>query len=185
MSHLIPCPECGRHVRNTEAACPFCALPLDLAHLPAPQLPTQRLSRAAQLAFTATLASATALAACSGTTDGGTDPAPVAGSAGMETAGTAGSPPSDGGAVAVYGAPPAGSGGTAGIGSVGGVYGAPAGAPNNGGTGGIAGDGGTAGIGSIGGVYGAPGGAPSGGAGGTGGGQSGAGPVYGAPPPQD
>lgn len=163
MSHLIPCPECGRHVRNTEAACPFCALPLDLSGVPAPQLPSHRLSRAATLAFTATLASATALAACSGTTDGGPDPDPVAGAAGMPSAGVSGIP-AGGGAVAVYGAPPAGSGndgGTAGfLGGTGGVYGAPAGAPNNGGSGG---DAATAGSSH----------------------NAGAGPVYGAPPPQD
>ena len=39
MSHLVPCPECNRHVRVTETACPFCALPLDLSASPEPQLP--------------------------------------------------------------------------------------------------------------------------------------------------
>ena len=24
MTHLVPCPGCGRHVRVTESACPFC-----------------------------------------------------------------------------------------------------------------------------------------------------------------
>ncbi len=66
MSHLVPCPECNRHVRVTEAVCPFCALPLDLAGTPEPRLPRTRLSRAATLAFGATLASASALAACEG-----------------------------------------------------------------------------------------------------------------------
>ena len=67
MSHLVPCPECSRHVRVSESECPFCALPLDLAGTPEPRLPGVRLSRAATLAFGATFASATALAACSGT----------------------------------------------------------------------------------------------------------------------
>lgn len=117
MSHLVPCPECSRHVRVTEAACPFCSLPLDLADTPAPVMPGQRLSRAATLAFGATLASATALAACGSTVPvyGAPGPGPVAGAAGEESSGgasgNAGSTASDGGATAgpVYGAPAAGS----------------------------------------------------------------------------
>ncbi|HEY4105703.1 MAG TPA: hypothetical protein VGM44_17510, partial [Polyangiaceae bacterium] len=66
MSHLVPCPECSRHVRAAETECPFCAQPLDLAGTPEPALPKTRLGRAATFAFGATLASATALAACSG-----------------------------------------------------------------------------------------------------------------------
>jgi hypothetical protein len=114
MSHLVPCPECNRHIRVTEAACPFCALPLDLAATPEPQLPRARLSRAATLAFGATLVSATALAACSSDSDGG-GKGPSGGAAGM--AGAAGAA-------------------QAGAGTVGPVYGAPAGGAPSSGTGG-------------------------------------------------
>jgi len=137
MNHLVPCPECNRHVRVSERACPFCSLPLDLAGTPEPVLPRERLSRAATLAFGATLASATALAACSGT-DAPVPVygAPAGGSANLAGASSAGAPSAGasngaGGdaAVPVYGAP-AGGGfgtGTAGSGTGGGpvpVYGA-------------------------------------------------------------
>ncbi len=51
---LIPCGGCHRHVRATEAACPFCARPIADALLAGivPE-PTQRLSRAGVLAFAA------------------------------------------------------------------------------------------------------------------------------------
>ena len=133
MSHLVPCPECSRHVRVSETECPFCALPLDLAGTPEPRLPRERLSRAATLAFGATLASATALAACSGTDA----PVPVygapaggsansAGAAGSENAGTNNGVGGDA-SVPVYGAPAPGGNGN-GNGNAGGgpvpVYGA-------------------------------------------------------------
>jgi hypothetical protein len=86
MKHLVPCPECNRHVRVSELECPFCALPLDLANTPPPQLPRGRLSRAATLAFGATLVSATAIAACS---DGA--PVPLYGAPSGEGAGAPGS----------------------------------------------------------------------------------------------
>jgi hypothetical protein len=69
MNQLVPCPECSRHVRISETQCPFCAQPLDLASVPEPRLPQGRLSRAATFAFGATLASATALAACGGSAE--------------------------------------------------------------------------------------------------------------------
>jgi len=124
MNHLVPCPECHRHVRVSETECPFCGRSLDLAGSPEPVLPRERLSRAATFAFSATLASATALAACSGTdapvpvyggppAEGGA--ANVAGGAGT---GAAGSSNGVGGApVAVYGAPAAGGLGTGNTGS--------------------------------------------------------------------
>jgi hypothetical protein len=122
MNHLVPCPECSRHVRASETECPFCALPLDLAGTPEPELPRGRLSRAATLAFGATLVSATVLAACSsdsdgtGTETGGTSSsAGQAGNAGMSTTAGAG-----GGTVGpVYGAPAGGEIGTAGSESLG------------------------------------------------------------------
>jgi len=115
MKHLIPCPECNRHVRVSELECPFCALPLDLANTPPPQLPRSRLSRAATLAFGATLVSATAISACGDSTAAnvgggglvyGAPPGGEFGVAGFQNTG------GDGGIVPLYGAPDAGMGGT-------------------------------------------------------------------------
>lgn len=63
---LVPCPTCARHVRVSEATCPFCAASLPDTKTPMPGT-SQRLSRAAAYAFTATVAAATggALVACS------------------------------------------------------------------------------------------------------------------------
>lgn len=122
MKHLVPCPECNRHVRVSETECPFCALPLDLAATPEPQLPRSRLGRAATFAFGATLVSASALAACSsdssddssgtgiggaGSVAGSTSSAGTAGT-GASTAGST-SAGGTGSAMPVYGAPAAGS----------------------------------------------------------------------------
>jgi hypothetical protein len=103
MKHLVPCPECSRHVRVSELQCPFCALPLDLANTPAPQLPRGRLSRAATFAFGATLVSATAISACGGDAE----------ESGSSNAGAAGF--NIGGAVASYGGPPMPVGGQFGV----------------------------------------------------------------------
>jgi hypothetical protein len=105
MSHLVPCPECNRHVRVTETACPFCALPLDLGASPEPQLPRTRLSRAATFAFGATLVSASALAACSSDSDGGKG----GGAGGKSSAGDAGAEQAGGTVGPVYGAPAGGA----------------------------------------------------------------------------
>jgi len=50
--HLAPCSACGRHVRVTEDACPFCgaALAASLRGSAAPVAPSVRLSRAALFA---------------------------------------------------------------------------------------------------------------------------------------
>jgi hypothetical protein len=50
---LVSCPGCARHVRITEASCPFCANDLDEARksFRARERPAQRLSRAALYAF--------------------------------------------------------------------------------------------------------------------------------------
>src|SRR5450432_3685416 len=106
MKHLVPCPECNRHVRVSELECPFCASPLDLANTPPPQLPRSRLSRAATLAFGATLVSATAISACSA----GTAVAPPYGSAPGEGAGAGPANGGSGGAAQ----PSAGQSGVAG-----------------------------------------------------------------------
>ena len=126
MNQLVPCPECSRHVRVSARECPFCALPLDLSGTPEPRLPSVRLSRAATLAFGATLASATGLAvSCSASVPIYGAPAPAGGSenvAGAAGAATGGADSGiGGGPVAVYGAPAAGSGSGGGPGP---IYGA-------------------------------------------------------------
>jgi hypothetical protein len=123
MSHLVPCPSCNRHVRASEAECPFCGDVVDLGTSPAPALPTSRLGRAATFAFGATLIGATSMMACGGDSDDGDDggtggTVASGGSSGKSgTGGSAGAPNSTGatGAVApAYGAPA--TGGTTGTG---------------------------------------------------------------------
>lgn len=142
MSQLVPCPNCQRHVRQSESTCPFCQMALSLDHIPLPELPRSRLGRAATFAFGATLVGATTLLACGGeseTKEGGGGAGGKAGassggtSAGQAQGGTgigpvygapaAGTSNDSGGGVAVYGAPP--SGGAGGTGTAGPVYGAP------------------------------------------------------------
>jgi hypothetical protein len=76
--HLVACPTCARHVRVSEASCPFCATALGESQrdLRAPRAPAQRLGRAALYALGVGLAAA----ACSGSANsvigddaGGTD----------------------------------------------------------------------------------------------------------------
>lgn len=52
-SHLRACPGCDRHVRVSEAACPFCGSVLSdsFRAAPVPQPPRVRLTRAALFAF--------------------------------------------------------------------------------------------------------------------------------------
>jgi len=85
---LVPCPSCRRHIRTGEHACPFCAASIgaDLASKAIPGT-TQRLSRAAAFAFTATLT----MANCGP----GTTPAPTPDAA----------TDADGGVAPLYGAP--------------------------------------------------------------------------------
>ena len=156
MSHLVPCPGCQRHVRVSEAACPFCSAPLDLASTPAPVLPTRRLGRSALFAFGATLAASLAATSCGGDSDSG---------------GSGGSSGSGGGSTG-------GAGGSGG-GSTGGSGGsATGGASGGGGAAGADGGGGFAGAAPL---YGMPAdaGSDAQNTGGGGGGQ----PLYGAPPP--
>ncbi|HEY2512996.1 MAG TPA: hypothetical protein VGI39_19145 [Polyangiaceae bacterium] len=99
--HLLACPNCSRHVRATELACPFCDAALSDAFraTPAPVPPAVRLARAALVALGAGAVVATA--ACGGATS-------VGGPNSTEDGGgdSASSPPDEGGVVAVYGAPP-------------------------------------------------------------------------------
>jgi hypothetical protein len=116
MKHLVPCPECSRHVRVSENACPFCDAALELGHTPPPVVPNRRLSRVALLAFSATLAAG--VGACGGDTDsdkgtGGSGGASggsggASGGSGGTTGGSAGSTGGDGGfaaAATLYGLP--------------------------------------------------------------------------------
>lgn len=188
MHQLVPCPNCDRHVRQNENACPFCSAELMLQHLAPPVLPRGRLGRAATFAFGASLVGATSLVACGGesetdkpggggaTSHGGSNSAGHAGSGGSRAgsfngeggniAQPYGVPPFGGSAQPTYGAPPFGGsnsfGGTAGTG----------GASGGGGTSG-AGDGGTGDGGD-----GGDGGAASAGTTGIGGQQT----IYGGPP---
>jgi len=154
VNHLVPCPECSRHVRVSETECPFCALPLDLSGTPEPQLPRARLGRAATFAFGATLASVAAVVACGGEA--------------TETRGGAGAT-SAGGANAGGGAGATSAGGTTARGGVGGTAAGAGGA--------FAGAGGI----TIAPPYGIPPPPPPGGSGGTG--VGGGGTIYGGPPP--
>jgi len=206
MNHLVPCPSCARHVRQSEAACPFCATELSLEQLSPPALPRTRLGRAATFAFGASLVGATSLVACGGESetvkpggDGGANS--LAGSsnaaghagAGGHSAGTFngfggniaqpyGVPPF-GGMAPTYGVPPFGGAG-AGGGGAGGTSGA-SGTSGAGGGGGMSGAGGSSGAaGSSGHGGGGNGGGGNGGASGHGGGGTGGAPgtVYGSPP---
>jgi hypothetical protein len=135
--HLSSCPACARHVRVSEAACPFCGAALSDAFRarPAPRSPAARLSRSALYALgmgTVTLAAACSSSSSPGGTEDAGPPvadagAPVADAAkgGASEAGVAtpayGASPHDageapydaGGVVAAYGAPvlPDGGGG--------------------------------------------------------------------------
>lgn len=64
---LIPCADCARHVQSSDAECPFCGAALSSANTVPKASPPRGVSRAAAIAFGATL-----VVACSG----GTDPTP-------------------------------------------------------------------------------------------------------------
>jgi hypothetical protein len=141
---LVPCPKCTRHVRVSEKSCPFCKSALADDALATAVVPgaTQRLTRAAAYAFTASLAvTGCAGSTTGGTTDGGAKDGTVEDSGGGQALYGApapdggfqppyGSPPiDDGGAQPMYGAVPADSGPDSGPADGGGsqpLYGAPA-----------------------------------------------------------
>ena len=61
MEKLTPCGGCLRHVKASEAACPFCgASPVAAGSSAAPSVPFRRLARAAAVASAATLAGCSA-----------------------------------------------------------------------------------------------------------------------------
>jgi hypothetical protein len=122
MAQLVPCPECHRHVRASDAGCPFCGR--DLADLPPPPpyepARLRGLGRAALFALGATLSA--------GAVGCDADPAPSDSGPGMDAGPVAvdsgpamfdaayGGPPfdagpdedagEDAGPVAAYGGPP-------------------------------------------------------------------------------
>jgi len=99
MKTLIPCAGCGRHVRTSDTACPFCGQTIESDASRAPSRPHgARLGRAALFAFGATIA-ATA-AACSPASN----PDASSPDAGMQDSAP------DAGNMAVYGGPPVDSG---------------------------------------------------------------------------
>lgn len=67
MSQLIPCSACGRHVRASGEACPFCEAPLGSVQ---PASSSLRVTRA-QLTRAALFAGATVIAAACGGADSG------------------------------------------------------------------------------------------------------------------
>jgi hypothetical protein len=156
MTHLVPCPSCERHLRASETTCPFCGSAVDLSGLPPPALPNRRLSRAALVAFGATIAAGVAATSCGGDTDepdkggsggsaaggGGAGGSGGNGSGGGSTGGNAGSSTGGSSGSSTGGSSGSGTGGDGG--SVGPVYGIPvdAGSPDVQGTGGTAGEGG-------------------------------------------
>lgn len=102
-AHLRPCPACARHVRVSEASCPFCgdALPASFRESAAPRGPTTRLTRAALFAFGT---GGMALTPACSSSSSGSNPPPIVDAA-------YGGPPVDGGnedagPIALYGGPP-------------------------------------------------------------------------------
>src|SRR5262245_35529830 len=108
MERLEPCPACRRHVRVSEQRCPFCGADVRaLAALPARQLPTQRLGRAALFAF-GVGATAAGSAGCVEEHDDGdedaSEPSTMSDAGGAAEAGVVRDAGSDGGSViALYG----------------------------------------------------------------------------------
>lgn len=103
MKTLVPCAGCGRHVRTSDSACPFCGQTIDrdAANRAVPRSGGARLGRAALFAFGATIA---ATAAACGTTP--SNPDASGNDAQVQDTGVA----PDAGSMALYGAPPADTG---------------------------------------------------------------------------
>ena len=160
MERFRTCDECSRHVRVSEAKCPFCGHALEAAALaPVPRAPAQ-LSRAQRIALIAAVAGSIAGCADDGASNmpsgqGVAGAAAGASAAGGRSAGAAGkgaTGPGAAGAIAVpvYGAPaipPEKSGGASGAGASGSGSAGQSGAAGaaHGGSGGSAGEAGAAG----------------------------------------
>jgi hypothetical protein len=157
-----PCPNCKRHVRMSERACPFCGEKVSLVSGPVVDLPNARLSRGQIMAFRtlvgAGLVGASAAGLASGCAVYGApcDPPNCDGSP-VRTAGSGGAS-GTGGKSATGGA--AATGGRSATGGV-------SGSGGSSGTGGVAGQGGESGGAGLGGEGGESGGAGLGGEGGA------------------
>ena len=129
MSHLVLCPACKRHLRPSEAECPFCnaIVPEDVRNAAPPPLPPSGLSRARAYAFRAAIIASVAGVACGsddestgsdggGATAGSTSSGGSAGSSSGGTGATGGSAGDDAGTTG-------GTGGTATGGTGGGTGG--------------------------------------------------------------
>lgn len=174
MERFRTCDECSRHVRASEAKCPFCGHALAAAPLmPVPRAPAQ-LSRAQRIALVAAVAGG--IAAC-----GDDSPPPSSGPHAGASAGTSAGGTS--GAAAGSGASTAAGRGAAGQVAVP-VYGAPVTPPvGAAGSSGAAGKGGAGGAGGSAGAAGAAGAAGKAGASGSGvAGRGMVQPLYGASP---
>lgn len=101
---LAPCPSCSRHVKTTEASCPFCKAALGERTVASVPIVKHRMTRAAAYAFGASLA----VSGCAGTTlttgDGGTEEG-GAGDGGGTDGGTKDAPFDQGNIQPPYGAP--------------------------------------------------------------------------------
>lgn len=100
MKTLVPCAGCGRHVRTSDAACPFCGhtIESDASARATARTHGARLGRAALFAFGATIAATAAACSPASNPDASGPDAQVQDSA------------PDAGNMALYGGPPADSG---------------------------------------------------------------------------
>lgn len=131
---LVSCPECSRHIRTNETACPFCRADVTeaMANAVPRAIPAAGLSRAAMMAFAAASLGA-ASCSSSDTTGGGTQP--------LRDGATDGAHPGTGGsantggqmAMPLYGAVFPTGGTNSGVGGVQAMYGGPPPPQNTGG----------------------------------------------------
>jgi hypothetical protein len=142
MSRFVVCPDCQRHVRRTEAACPFCAsaIPIELRDQDLPAPPAGA-SRSQAYAFRAAILASTlsAMGCGSTTTTGGGGNGGASGSGGTSSGGTGG--------IGTGGSGGTNTGGSGGVGTAGNGGASGGGGTSSGGTGGTGGaTGGTGGI---------------------------------------
>lgn len=111
---LIPCGDCGRHVRIIESACPFCGVAVVAEGVAVAQRPKVRLGRAAMFTVGAAMLAVAGCGDDGGDTDGGPSAAygapPI-----MDSSPGDASPPDaslpDASNAPLYGAPPPADGG--------------------------------------------------------------------------
>jgi hypothetical protein len=134
---MLPCPQCERHVRLDESACPFCNSEIPSDDRNAAPDTNRRMSRAAAFVFASvavacgstTIIDGTSSSSSSATSGSGSSSSGSSGStsSGMSGAGGAGASTGVGGIAPAYGAPAVGgASNTGGMGNGGGIplYGA-------------------------------------------------------------